>query len=90
MYYLAFDGDDKTPISENLSIATDAYEAAVRNNDWCPMLIDGEGVVLASYYSNGYDDESWTLIGPEEDPNPEPGIDRGAEEHEYRFGDWRL
>lgn len=91
MYYLTFDGDGKTPLGTDLNKAMDAFEAAVENNDWCPTLEDDEGVVLISYYSDGYDDHRYTVfIGPEEDPNPEPGIDRIAEEYEYRFGNWRL
>jgi hypothetical protein len=91
MYYLTFDGDGKTPVGEDLNKATDAFEAAVENHDWCPTLVDDEGVVLISHYSDGYDTWEYPIfIGPKEDPNPEPGIDRNAEEHEYRFGDWRL
>ena len=90
MYYLTYDGEDKTPVGEDLNKATDVFDAAVSNGDWCPALVDDEGVVLISYYSDGWDDHRYTvLIGPEEDPDPEPGIDRNAEEHDYKFGEWR-
>lgn len=90
MYYLTFDGEHRMPICDNLSIATDVFEDAVENNDWCPALVDDEGVILAAW-SNDSDWGEWTvLIGPKEDPNPEPGIDRIWEEHNYKFGSSRM
>lgn len=93
MYFLTFDGDDKTPVGESLSKATEAFEDAVANNAWCPALEDDKGVVLIAWDNSdpyfGTDHYS-VLIGPEEDPHPEPGIDRIAEEWEYKFGNWRL
>jgi hypothetical protein len=90
MYYLTFDGDDKTPVGTSLSKATDAFWEAVSNNDWCPGLQDEDGVVLIAFANDTDEGRFTTIIGPEEDPNPEPGIDRAWEENYYRYGSWRL
>jgi hypothetical protein len=97
MYYLTFDGDDKTPVGENLAKATDAFENAVNNAEWHPALEDEEGVVLVSWDSgNGWDHgEGYDLIiGPlvnrEWNREYRDYPDRIAEEHEYKFGEWRL
>lgn len=86
MYYLTYDGEGRMPLSENLAVAADAFFEAVDANDWCPGLEDEDGVVLAQW-ANDLDFGYWTvLIGPMEDPNPEPGIDRIREEWNYKFG----
>jgi hypothetical protein len=94
MYYLTFDGDDKTPVGENLLKATESFVEAVERNDWCPALEDDEGVVILSWDNSSYDGGGHDrIIGPVPDKEwlrDHEGIDRGAEEHEYRFGDWRL
>jgi hypothetical protein len=90
MYYLTFDGDGKTPVGESLTKATDAFWEAVGRHDFCPILEDEEGVKLLGYANDTDDGGLFILIGPHEDPNPEPGIDRAWEEHYYRFGSWRM
>lgn len=84
MYFLTFDGDDKTPVGESLTAATDAFFQAVEDNEWCPGLEDADGVVLIAWDNSSYDRPSdfSVLIGPIEDPNPDPGIDRNWE-HSY-------
>jgi hypothetical protein len=96
MYYITFDGEDKKPVGENLMDATDAFDDAVWHNDWQPALVDDEGVVLVAWDSgNGWDEgEGYVvIIGPQVDDDWKReygGIDRIAEEHEYKFGEWRL
>lgn len=97
MYYISFDGEHKLPAGENLAFATELFERSVWNHDWCPALEDDEGVVLIAYYNgNGWDDDGGytTIIGPQVDREWEreywDGPDRIAEEHEYKFGEWRL
>lgn len=96
MYYLTFDGDDKTPVGENLLAASEAFQRAVENNDWCPALVDEDGVVLISFDNSSYDHEDYdVIIGPKVDRDWELGYggygyDRIAEEHDFKFGDWRL
>lgn len=94
MYYLTFDGEGKLPVGNNLAHATDKFNWAVRKNEWCPALVDDEGVVLISFDNSSYDNEDYgVIIGPKVDRDWERdhgGWDRSAEEHDYKFGDWRL
>lgn len=94
-YFLSFDGDWKIPFGTNLLAATNAFEKAIDEHEWCPTIEDSEGVVLISFYSDGYDDAYFTtIIGPEPDKQWYRDYadypDRIAEEYEYKFGNWRL
>lgn len=97
MYYITFDGEHKLPAGENLAFATELFERSVRNGDWQPALVDDEGVVLIAWDSgNGWDEgEGYiVLIGPKVDREWNREFrdypDRIAEEHDYKFGEWRL
>ncbi|UDL16661.1 hypothetical protein SEA_ATUIN_268 [Arthrobacter phage Atuin] len=94
MYYITFDGQYPLPAGENLAFATELFYRSVRKNDWCPALVDEEGVRLVSWDNSSYDGDGYDLIiGPVPDLHwhrEHGGWDRIAEEHEYKFGDWRL
>jgi hypothetical protein len=93
MYYISFDGEHKLPAGENLAFATELFERSVRNGDWCPALVDDEGVVLISWDNSNYEWSELRVIGPQFDEEwyrHHEGTDRIAEEHDYKFGEWRL